>query len=66
MRTEEEKLLARNLQEPNHLLLPFHLHRMLLLVQLGPPLLLNMLARWRMIQRKVLDHQIAPLEVPRR
>jgi hypothetical protein len=62
----EEKLLARNLQEPNHLLLPFHLHRMLLLTQLGLPLLPSMLARWRMFQRKVLDCQIAPLKVPRR
>jgi hypothetical protein len=55
LRTEEEKLLARNLQELNHLLLPFHLHRMLLPAQLGLPLLPSMLARWRMFQRKVLD-----------
>jgi hypothetical protein len=66
LHTEEEKLLARNPQGPNHLLLPSHLRQTLLLVQLGLPLLLNMLARWRMLQRKVLDHQIAPLEVPRR
>jgi hypothetical protein len=65
LHTEEEKLLAKNLQGPSHLLLPSHLRQTLLLVQLGLPLL-NMLARWRMLQRKVLDHQIAPLEVPRR
>jgi hypothetical protein len=66
LRIEEEKFLARNLQGPSHLLLPFHLHRTLLLAQLGLPLLPSMLARWQMLQRKVLDHQIAPLKVPRR
>jgi hypothetical protein len=56
LRTEEERFLARNLQGPSHLLLPFHLRRMLLLGQLGFLLLPSMLARWRMLQRKVLDH----------
>jgi hypothetical protein len=66
LRTEEERFLARNLQGPSHLLLPFHLHWMLLLAQLGLPLLPSMLARWRMLQKKVLDRQFAPLKVPRK
>jgi hypothetical protein len=66
MHTEEERFLARNLQEPSHLLLPFHLHQTLLLAQLGLPPLLSISARWRMFQKKVLDHQIALLKVPRR
>jgi hypothetical protein len=49
LRTEEEKFLAKNLQGPSHLLLPFHLRRMLLLAQLGFLLPPSLLARWRML-----------------
>jgi hypothetical protein len=66
LRTGEEKFLARNLQGPSHLLLPFRLPLTLLSAQLGLPLLPNVLARWRMLQRKMLDHQTALLKVPRR
>jgi hypothetical protein len=66
LRIGEEKFLAKNPQELSHPLLLFHLHRTLLLAQLGLPLLLSVLAKWRMLQKKVLDHQIAPLKVPRR
>jgi hypothetical protein len=66
LHTEEERFLARNLQGPSHLLLLFHLHQTFLLAQLGLPPLLSLPAKWRMLQKKVLDHQIAPLKVPRR
>jgi hypothetical protein len=66
LRAGEEKFLAKNLQGPSHLLLPFRLHLMLLSAQLGLPLLPNRLVRWRMLQRKLLDHWTAPLEMPGR
>jgi hypothetical protein len=66
LHTEEEKFLARNLQGPSHLLLPFHLHWTFQPAQLGSQLLPSMLAMWLMLQRKMLDCQIAPLKVPRR